>query len=203
MSLAALCDILDGFVARSTKSKNDFGHFLDTITDLVLFTIAPSFFMYRVFINYNLPISLLLLIIPPLVGVVRISYTESERRDITFFRRGLARGASATLWISLFNSSYFDLLAYSIWPIPIIVFGTVILQIIPIEYPNHHGANVKRLAVLVSPIIVTILGGLFLAIIKNKSTLFFDTILFWNLIWVILAPLTIYVLKKNKSNKAL
>jgi hypothetical protein len=59
------------------------------------------------------------------------------------------------------------------------------------------------LAVLVSPIIVTILGGLFLAIIKNKSTLFFDTILFWNLIWVILAPLTIYVLKKNKSNKAL
>ena len=45
--LAAIFDVLDGRVARLTKSMSDFGVQYDSLCDLVSFGLAPSFLVYQ------------------------------------------------------------------------------------------------------------------------------------------------------------
>jgi len=48
---ALACDILDGRIARMTKTTSDFGMELDSLSDLVSFGIAPSVMMYMLVLN--------------------------------------------------------------------------------------------------------------------------------------------------------
>ena len=45
--IAALCDFLDGFVARALKAYSPLGKDLDSLADMVSFGVAPSFIMYK------------------------------------------------------------------------------------------------------------------------------------------------------------
>lgn len=52
--IAALCDALDGIVARLTKTSSQFGVELDSLADVVSFGAAPAFLIYRSFlIDYD------------------------------------------------------------------------------------------------------------------------------------------------------
>jgi CDP-diacylglycerol--serine O-phosphatidyltransferase len=46
LTLALLCDILDGRIARMTHTTSDFGLQLDSLSDLVSFGIAPAMMIY-------------------------------------------------------------------------------------------------------------------------------------------------------------
>jgi CDP-diacylglycerol--serine O-phosphatidyltransferase len=48
---ALACDILDGRIARMTKTTSDFGMQLDTLSDLVSFGIAPAMMMHIMVLN--------------------------------------------------------------------------------------------------------------------------------------------------------
>jgi CDP-diacylglycerol--serine O-phosphatidyltransferase len=48
---ALACDILDGRIARMTKTTSDFGLQLDSLSDLVSFGIAPAIMMYMLVLN--------------------------------------------------------------------------------------------------------------------------------------------------------
>ena len=46
IGLAALCDGLDGLVARATHTTSDFGRELDSLADVITFGVAPSLLAY-------------------------------------------------------------------------------------------------------------------------------------------------------------
>lgn len=48
---ALACDILDGRIARMTKTTSDFGMQLDSLSDLVSFGMAPALMMYMLVLN--------------------------------------------------------------------------------------------------------------------------------------------------------
>jgi CDP-diacylglycerol--serine O-phosphatidyltransferase len=48
---ALFCDILDGRIARMTKTTSTFGMELDSLSDLVSFGIAPAMMMYMLVLN--------------------------------------------------------------------------------------------------------------------------------------------------------
>jgi CDP-diacylglycerol--serine O-phosphatidyltransferase len=48
---ALACDILDGRIARMTKTTSDFGLQLDSFSDLVSFGVAPAIMMYLLVLN--------------------------------------------------------------------------------------------------------------------------------------------------------
>jgi len=45
--MAALCDMIDGRVARITGTESEFGAQLDSLADIVSFGLAPAFLMYQ------------------------------------------------------------------------------------------------------------------------------------------------------------
>jgi CDP-diacylglycerol--serine O-phosphatidyltransferase len=45
------CDILDGRIARMTKTTSDFGMQLDSLSDLISFGVAPAILMYMLILN--------------------------------------------------------------------------------------------------------------------------------------------------------
>lgn len=45
--LAAVCDLLDGRVARMTGTQSEFGFQMDSLADLVSFGVAPSVLVYK------------------------------------------------------------------------------------------------------------------------------------------------------------
>ncbi len=45
--LAMLCDMLDGYVARLTKTASEFGGELDSLCDVVSFGVAPAFLLLK------------------------------------------------------------------------------------------------------------------------------------------------------------
>ena len=52
--IAAVFDMLDGTMARLTKSSSALGVQLDSLSDLVSFGVAPAFLVYKThLINYN------------------------------------------------------------------------------------------------------------------------------------------------------
>jgi CDP-diacylglycerol--serine O-phosphatidyltransferase len=53
---AGIFDVLDGIIARLTKSTSDFGVELDSLADVISFGVAPSFLLYTIhFKNFDAP----------------------------------------------------------------------------------------------------------------------------------------------------
>lgn len=71
--LGALCDSLDGFMARLTRSSSDFGVELDSLADVVSFGAAPSVFAYMLFLHEYGPIGTLLAAVQLIFGALRLA----------------------------------------------------------------------------------------------------------------------------------
>lgn len=70
---AAICDTLDGFMARLTKSASEFGVELDSLADVVSFGVAPSFLLYQLFLHQYGPIGTLVSAMPLIFGALRLA----------------------------------------------------------------------------------------------------------------------------------
>jgi CDP-diacylglycerol--serine O-phosphatidyltransferase len=47
LAFAALCDLLDGLIAKLINATSEFGKQLDSLSDLISFGLAPSIMMYK------------------------------------------------------------------------------------------------------------------------------------------------------------
>ena len=74
--LGIIFDSLDGVVARLTKTSNDFGRVFDTIGDLGLYSYVPAFFVYTGLQGHYPLLSVVLLIIPVIIGTWRVARNE-------------------------------------------------------------------------------------------------------------------------------
>src|SRR5438105_2891818 len=52
---AMICDALDGYLARISKSTSDFGMHLDSLCDAVSFGVAPAFLVLRMGPGWETP----------------------------------------------------------------------------------------------------------------------------------------------------
>jgi CDP-diacylglycerol--serine O-phosphatidyltransferase len=99
--LGGIFDMLDGMMARLTKSSSEFGVELDSLADVVTFGVAPSAIVYKLFF-YQFPgPGLLLAAFPVICGAVRLARFNVQLVgfDKDYFR-GLPIPSSAILIIS-------------------------------------------------------------------------------------------------------
>ena len=99
---ALACDIIDGRIARMTKTTSDFGMQLDSFSDLVSFGVAPAVMMYMLVLNTmgNIGISIAVLFV--LCSALRLSRFNvlSQSGEVDKHFVGLPTPASAGVIIS-------------------------------------------------------------------------------------------------------
>ena len=71
--LSAVCDALDGFMARLTNSASEFGVELDSLADVVSFGVAPSFLYYALFLKDHGTFGMLVAAVPLIMGALRLA----------------------------------------------------------------------------------------------------------------------------------
>jgi CDP-diacylglycerol--serine O-phosphatidyltransferase len=71
--IAALFDVLDGLMARLTKSYSDFGVELDSLADVISFGVAPSFLVYSMYLHTLDGVGMLISSMPMVFGAMRLA----------------------------------------------------------------------------------------------------------------------------------
>lgn len=99
--LGGVFDMLDGMMARLTKTSSEFGVELDSIADVVTFGVGPSAIVYKAFFFQFPGTGLLLAALPAICGAIRLARFNVQLVgfDKDYFR-GLPIPSSAILIIS-------------------------------------------------------------------------------------------------------
>ncbi|HLD45205.1 MAG TPA: CDP-alcohol phosphatidyltransferase family protein [bacterium] len=102
-----ILDILDGLVARITKTGNDFGKYFDSITDFVGSSVIVSYFIFSALSPTNYYLALVCGFAFLLTGVMRDVRSRLETVAHKGFFIGLPRNLASVLIVALFNSHLF------------------------------------------------------------------------------------------------
>jgi CDP-diacylglycerol--serine O-phosphatidyltransferase len=99
---ALACDIMDGRVARLTKSTSDFGVQLDSLSDLISFGAAPAIMMYMLVLNTMPKIGVAIAVLFVLCSALRLArFNVATNQSVTSKNfMGLPTPASAGVLIS-------------------------------------------------------------------------------------------------------
>lgn len=71
--LSAVCDSLDGMMARLTNSASEFGVELDSLADVVGFGVAPSYLVYALVLHSFGTLGILVSVTPLVMGALRLA----------------------------------------------------------------------------------------------------------------------------------
>ncbi len=136
--LAAIFDMLDGIMARITKSSSDFGVELDSLSDIVSFGVAPSFLIYNIHLYTMDGLGMLISAMPMIFGALRLARFNVQlvSYDKDYFK-GLPIPAMAITIVS-FILKYVDdtnrltTLAASLLPAVVVILS--LLMVTTIKY---------------------------------------------------------------------
>ena len=73
IALAAICDALDGQLARLTKTSSEFGVEFDSLADVISFGVAPSILLYEVYFSKMGLLGIIISFLPLVVGGIRLA----------------------------------------------------------------------------------------------------------------------------------
>ncbi|MGH7496956.1 MAG: CDP-diacylglycerol--serine O-phosphatidyltransferase [bacterium] len=76
--VAAICDYLDGKIARATTSFSKFGIEFDSLADVVSFGVAPAMLIYCAQLREHEPIGLVASFLPLAAGAIRLARFNSS-----------------------------------------------------------------------------------------------------------------------------
>lgn len=93
MSLGALCDFLDGFVARALRVSGEMGKQLDSLADMVSFGILPSLILFRLIQPLDFQWAYTALLVAIFSGLRLAKFNTDTRQTDRFI--GLPTPASA------------------------------------------------------------------------------------------------------------
>ncbi|HEX4405485.1 MAG TPA: CDP-alcohol phosphatidyltransferase family protein [Polyangia bacterium] len=142
-------DVLDGLVARATKSGNRFGSEFDTAADFVAQAVAPAFVVYglyaqsaaRLGVSPGVADALGVFLAAVLVLVATIRQARNTVRPVSvdFAWIGLPRNVASFLLLGYANSAIFSRLPGGLWlGIPLVlVIAWAELSNLP--FMSHHG----------------------------------------------------------------
>lgn len=109
-------DILDGWVARITKTGNEFGKQFDSVVDFVGSSIMVSFFVYVELIPFHAWVALLCGFVLVFVGVMREVRSRIEPIARHGYFVGFPRNAAVVLLVTFLNTSLFKMHAWTAVP---------------------------------------------------------------------------------------
>lgn len=148
--LAAVLDLLDGLVARLTRSESLFGAQYDSLADVVAFGVAPTILIYTRMISMeNRHVAELIATTFPICGALRLARfnvqkTKVEKKSFTGLPIPAAAGAAVSGFL------FFQWLDPD-WNQPYVVefFGTLmlilaILMVSEINYPSFKQIRLER-----------------------------------------------------------
>src|SRR5438876_7292201 len=76
--LAGIFDVLDGVMARITKSSSDFGVEFDSLSDVVSFGVAPSFLVYTLYLRTHEGLGMLISAMPMVFAALRLARFNAQ-----------------------------------------------------------------------------------------------------------------------------
>ena len=99
---ALACDIMDGRVARITKTTSDFGLQLDSLSDLISFGVAPAMMMYMLVLNTMSKIGVAIAVLYVLCCALRLARFNvlAQKGETSKNFKGLPSPAAAGVLIS-------------------------------------------------------------------------------------------------------
>jgi CDP-diacylglycerol--serine O-phosphatidyltransferase len=154
--LAIVFDILDGFVARLTKSVSEFGKQLDSLCDLVSFGVAPAVLVFMAYLPEGTQLTLgprggaiagavgsymgIIYAICTALRLARFNTFQSDRRDSFIGLPSPAAGgtlAAFVLFLQYFeNKVSVDPLAYFMLGPTMVVLAILMVSTVP--YPKNR-----------------------------------------------------------------
>lgn len=188
--LAGVFDMLDGYMARLTKSASELGVELDSLCDAVSFGVAPSFLLYQVFFKFVDDTGILISALPAMAGVYRLARFNAQLtslEDKQYFR-GMPIPAGALTIISFVqfyvlpeSIGLSDFISYPIdTPLPIhnlsvyiVTIATSLVMVSTIKYPNLPRPSAKNFKQ--NPIFYSFFVVSFIGTILTKGLLLFPS----------------------------
>lgn len=101
---ALVLDIIDGMVARITKTSNIFGKHFDSITDFFGSSMIIPFFLYFILKDYNRPFAIIVAFMPLVVGVLREIQNRIEDIKVKGYFIGFPRSSAGVVIIAFINT---------------------------------------------------------------------------------------------------
>ncbi|HTK82680.1 MAG TPA: CDP-diacylglycerol--serine O-phosphatidyltransferase [Bacteroidota bacterium] len=149
--LAGIFDVLDGVMARITKSSSDFGVEFDSLADVVSFGAAPALIVYNLHLHVLEGLGVLLSAMPMIFGALRLARFNAQLvgYDKEYFK-GLPVPASA-ITISSFVLTFYhpgvglNIIESSVLPTMIVVLS--LLMVSNIKYdtvPKFSKRGIKQ-----------------------------------------------------------
>ena len=149
--LAGIFDVLDGVLARITKSSSDFGVEFDSLADVVSFGAAPALLIYNLNLHFLEGLGMLLSAMPMIFGALRLARFNAQLvgYDKDYFK-GLPVPASA-ITISSFVLTFYhpgvglNIIESSILPAMVVILS--LLMVSNIRYdavPKFSKRGIKQ-----------------------------------------------------------
>jgi CDP-diacylglycerol--serine O-phosphatidyltransferase len=173
---AGVLDVLDGSVARFTRTGSKFGAELDSLVDAISFGVAPGFIMYRVFFEGTQGYWILSFVYITAVVVRLARFNIEQGGEAKRYFHGLpSPAAGMTLacfypWSQTqFFAQYFsDLPWLDIWAVGIVLVGVLLVSHVP--YARFPKIGLRTPRSIANTIIV--LAGVFTALSVPRHFLF-------------------------------
>ncbi|MBC8183117.1 CDP-diacylglycerol--serine O-phosphatidyltransferase [candidate division KSB1 bacterium] len=163
ITIAAILDVLDGQVARLTKTSSDFGIEFDSLADVISFGVAPAIIIYKVFFEQFGMIGIILSFLPLMCGGIRLArfnvlFGGKEKTNFV----GLPIPAAALSFMSfiIFNYHLWDEIYLSRVMIPqlILVSGLMVSKVeysvLPKATFRHSKKNSIEIILIISSLII-------------------------------------------------
>ena len=199
---AAILDALDGRIARLIKGTSDFGKELDSLTDFVSFGIAPVFILYFWELNNYGKLGWAIALIYSVCCVLRLArfnLTKNENHQIwkNNFFEGVPSPAGGLLILMplIYELSDFKLKLdiKNLTPYFTVLIAFLLVSKIPTLSFKKISISSKTTVFLLLTI-----GIIFIALLFYT----FETLLFFNFIYLISIPVSIYIYKKQQKKYA-
>ena len=177
-------DGLDGLIARWNKTGNEFGVHFDNQADLIIYTIAPAFFLYVVYRDYSQVLGAVVCFAVITVGCIRLSRFNVKALIYPGFWIGYPRSALGLHIIFLYSSNLFRYLTpYGAAAVLTLILAAMNLSYIP--YRNHK-------AQLTTCERWVCRGALATGAVAYPFGYFWDVSLFWSTFYLLLPFTPLY-----------
>ena len=151
MIAAIVLDMLDGTVARLTKSVSEFGKELDSLSDMVSFGAAPAVMIYTIFmpeisgersvLASTASMMAVVFIICTALRLARYNTFQSDRQDIFFGLPSPAAAGSIAAYVLFVKSDLFtEYLNFQValWLFVPVILTLSLLMVSSVQYPKRN-----------------------------------------------------------------
>jgi CDP-diacylglycerol--serine O-phosphatidyltransferase len=145
--IAAVCDVLDGKIARATRGYSNFGVEFDSLADVVSFGAAPAIMIYLAQLQHLGVFGLVISFTPLAAGAIRLARFNTHVSGFTKSRffEGMPIPTAATLLCSYVLFSFHNLDGMRVPGVTVaLVFMAAVLMVSTIEFESMPYFSFRR-----------------------------------------------------------